>query len=257
MLHLYSLNGYNIAIDTNSASIHVLDDDTYRVLSCFDAEKGVMIGTPEENGIAGTEGLDDILSDIEELKKEGKLFSEDVFRPMAGDLRKKQSVLKAVCLHVAHACNMDCEYCFAGKGEYHGEAGLMSYETGVKAIDWLIANSPGRRNLEVDFFGGEPLLNWEVVKKLVAYARSVEKDAGKNFRFTLTTNGLLVDDDVIGFCDKEMSNVVLSLDGSRETNDRMRRTKDGKGTYDLVIDNIKRFASARERAGREYSIRGT
>ncbi len=255
MLHLYSLNGYDIAIDQNSGSIHVLDEDTARVLSCFDAETGVMNGTPEENGLTDIEGLDDILSDIEELKEDGKLFSEDIFRPMADDFKKKQSVLKAMCLHVAHACNMDCEYCFAGKGEYHGDAGLMSYETGKKAIDWLVENSPGRRNLEVDFFGGEPLLNWQVVKDLVAYGRSIEKEAGKNFRFTLTTNGLLVDDDVIEFSNREMSNVVLSLDGCRETNDRMRRMKDGSGTYDHIVGKFKRFADAR--GPKEYYMRGT
>ena len=255
MLHLYSLNGYNIALDANSGSIHVLDDDTYRVLLCFDAETGEMKGTPEGNGLSGIDGLDDILSDIEELKEEGRLFSEDIFRPMAEELKERQSVLKAMCLHVAHACNMDCGYCFAGKGEYHGDAGLMSLETGKKAIDYLVANSPGRRNLEVDFFGGEPLLNWEVVKELVAYGRSIEKDAGKNFRFTITTNGLLIDDEVIEFCNREMSNVVLSLDGCRETNDRMRKTKDGGGTYDLIVEKFKRFADAR--GPKEYYMRGT
>ena len=255
MIHLYKLNGYDIAIDQNSGAIHVLDEDTARVLACFDAETGEMEGTPEENGLEGIEGLDDILSDIEELKEDGKLFSPDIFRPMAGDLKEKQSVLKAMCLHVAHACNMDCGYCFAGKGEYHGDAGLMSYETGKKAIDYLVENSPGRRNLEVDFFGGEPLLNWQVVKDLVAYGRSIEKEAGKNFRFTLTTNGLLVDDDVIEFSNREMSNVVLSLDGCRETNDRMRKTKDGGGTYDLIVDKFKKFADAR--GEKEYYMRGT
>ena len=174
---------------------------------------------------------------------------------MAMELKERQSVLKAMCLHVAHSCNMDCEYCFAGKGEYHGDAGLMSYETGKKAIDYLIENSPGRKNLEVDFFGGEPLLNWQVIKKLVDYGRSLEKSTGKNFRFTLTTNGLLIDDDVIDFCNREMSNVVLSLDGSRDTNDRMRKTKQGKGTYDLIVDKFIDFA--KRRGQKDYYMRGT
>ena len=255
MIHLYKLNGYDIAIDQNSGAIHVLDEDTARVLACFDAETGEMEGTPEENGLGGIEGLDDILSDIEELKEDGKLFSPDIFRPMADDLKEKQSVLKAMCLHVAHACNMDCGYCFAGKGEYHGDAGLMSYETGKKAIDYLVENSPGRRNLEVDFFGGEPLLNWQVVKDLVAYGRSIEKEAGKNFRFTLTTNGILIDDDVIEFANKEMSNVVLSLDGRQEIHDTYRVDYAGYGSWDSIVPKFQKLVEAR--GGKNYYMRGT
>lgn len=265
MIHLYQLNGYNIVLDVNSGSIHHVDHETYEVLEFLrdlTAEGGfagsvdAMTAEVKEHfaGKIAEEDLADILEDVNELREAGKLFSEDVFKPMAGDLKTKQSVLKAMCLHVAHACNMDCEYCFAGKGEYHGTAGLMDYETGVRAIEFLIENSPGRRNLEVDFFGGEPLLNWEVVKKLVAYGRSREKETGKNFRFTLTTNGLLLDDEVIDFCNREMGNVVISLDGSPKTNDRMRRTKDGKGTYDLIIEKFRDFAQKR---GGDYYMRGT
>jgi len=251
MIHLFQENGYYIVIDVNSGAIHELDEETYRILSHFD-ERGNFVMSEELKDI---DDLEEILEEIEELKREGELFSEDIFKPMAMELKERQSVLKAMCLHVAHSCNMDCEYCFAGKGEYHGDAGLMSYETGKKAIDYLIENSPGRKNLEVDFFGGEPLLNWQVIKKLVDYGRSLEKSTGKNFRFTLTTNGLLIDDDVIDFCNREMSNVVLSLDGSRDTNDRMRKTKQGKGTYDLIVDKFIDFA--KRRGQKDYYMRGT
>ena len=163
MIHLFQENGYYIVIDVNSGAIHELNEETYRILSHFD-ERGIFVMSEELKDI---DDLEEILEEIEELKREGELFSEDIFKPMAMELKERQSVLKAMCLHVAHSCNMDCEYCFAGKGEYHGDAGLMSYETGKKAIDYLIENSPGRKNLEVDFFGGEPLLNWQVIKKLV------------------------------------------------------------------------------------------
>lgn len=251
MIHLFQENGYYIVIDVNSGAIHELDEETYRILSHFD-ERGNFVMSEELKDI---DDLEEILEEIEELKREGELFSEDIFKRMAMELKERQSVLKAMCLHVAHSCNMNCEYCFAGKGEYHGDAGLMSYETGKKAIDYLIENSPGRKNLEVDFFGGEPLLNWQVIKKLVDYGRRLEKSTGKNFRFTLTTNGLLIDDDVIDFCNREMSNVVLSLDGSRDTNDRMRKTKQGKGTYDLIVDKFIDFA--KRRGQKDYYMRGT
>ena len=266
MIHLYELNGYNIALDVNSGCIHEVDKETYAVLEflrdkigegiIFDKDKDNLV-TEVKEALAGKVSeadIQEIMEDVFELSDMGQLFSEDVFKPLADELKMRQSVLKAMCLHVAHACNMDCEYCFAGKGEYLGEAGLMSYETGVKAIEYLIENSPGRRNLEVDFFGGEPLLNWEVVKKLVAYGRSREEETGKNFRFTLTTNGLLLDDEVIDFCNREMGNVVISLDGSPETNDRMRHTKEGGGTYDLIVDKFKKFA---EKRGGDYYMRGT
>lgn len=251
MIHLFQENGYYVVIDINSGAIHQLDKETYDVLSHFNDE-GEFIMSDE---LLYIEDLPEILEEIDELKSDGLLFSEDIFKPMAMELKEKQSVLKAMCLHVAHACNMDCEYCFAGKGEYRGDAGLMNYETGKKAIDYLVENSPGRRNLELDFFGGEPLLNWKVVKDLVAYGRSLEEKNGKNFRFTITTNGLLIDDEVIDFCNKEMSNVVLSLDGSKETNDNMRKTKDGKGTYDLIVQKFIDFAE--KRGQKDYYVRGT
>ncbi len=253
-------------MDVNSGCIHEVDKETYAVLEflrdkigegiIFDYDKENLVAEVKEAlaGKVAEADIQEIMEDVFELSDMGQLFSEDVFKPLADELKMRQSVLKAMCLHVAHACNMDCEYCFAGKGEYHGEAGLMSYETGARAIEYLIENSPGRRNLEVDFFGGEPLLNWEVVKKLVAYGRSREEETGKNFRFTLTTNGLLLDDEVIDFCNREMGNVVISLDGSPETNDRMRHTKEGGGTYDLIVDKFKKFA---EKRGGDYYMRGT
>ncbi len=274
MVHLYELNGYHIAIDQNSGCVHALDRATYAVLSHFD-ENGAF-DESARGGLLRDEALTEadleeileeiaelkksgqLFSEIAELKKSGQLFSEDLFKPLAQGFKQRQSVLKAMCLHVAHACNMDCEYCFAGKGEYHGKAGLMSLETGKKAIDFLVENSPGRRNLEVDFFGGEPLLNWEVCKELVRYGRSLEASTGKNFRFTLTTNGILVDQDVIDFCNKEMGNVVLSLDGCKETNDRMRHLKGSEkdnSAYEKIVPKFKAFADARDQ--KDYYMRGT
>ena len=193
---------------------------------------------------------------IAELKAQGQLFTEDTFEPMAGALKAKTSgVIKALCLHIAHTCNLNCSYCFASQGKYHGERALMSYEVGKRALDFLIENSGSRRNLEVDFFGGEPLMNFDVVKRLVEYARSIEKEKGKNFRFTLTTNGVLVDDDVIDFADREMSNVVLSLDGRKEVHDRYRVDYAGNGSWDKIVPKFQRFVEAR--GGKNYYMRGT
>ncbi|MGI6736581.1 MAG: thioether cross-link-forming SCIFF peptide maturase [Anaerovoracaceae bacterium] len=256
MIHQYKLNGYNIVIDVNSGAIHAVDEVAYDII-------GMVENTPEpelRRIIRGRYGVSDeeiseVLEDIETLRQEHKLFSEDPFAEAADAFKNRQSVLKAICLHVAHACNMDCAYCFAGKGQYHGDRGLMSYETGRRALDWLVEQSGDRHHLEVDFFGGEPLLNWDVVKRLVAYGRSLEKEHDKEFRFTLTTNGLLIDDDVIEFSRREMGNVVLSLDGRPQTNDAMRRTPEGGGTYDLVVDKFRRLAASREQ--KDYYMRGT
>jgi uncharacterized protein len=194
-------------------------------------------------------------SDIEELVKEKKLYTPDVFENLAFDYKKRSNVIKALCLHVAHTCNLNCEYCFASQGKYKGERALMSFEVGKRAIDFLIENSGTRKNLEVDFFGGEPLLNWDVVKRIVAYAREIEKANGKNFRFTLTTNGVLIDDDVIDFCNREMNNVVLSLDGRREVHDRLRKNYSGQGSYDIIVPKFQKFVKAR--GDKSYYIRGT
>lgn len=256
MIHQYKNNGYNIVIDANSGSIHSVDEIAYDIIKLYDEkEENIYEEMKKKYPDITREDIDETLDDIQTLIDEGKLFSEDIFEDLAPKMKKKQSVLKAICLHVAHDCNMDCGYCFAGKGEYQGEKGLMSLETGKKAMDFLVENSPGRKNLEVDFFGGEPLLNWDVCKQLVEYGRKLEKKFDKNFRFTLTTNGLLIDDDVIEFSKKEMSNVVLSLDGQKATNDNMRKTKNGKGTYDLIIDKFKKLADSRNQ--QDYYMRGT
>ncbi|MBO5745451.1 MAG: thioether cross-link-forming SCIFF peptide maturase, partial [Clostridia bacterium] len=193
---------------------------------------------------------------ITELKNEGRLFSPDTFEPIAGELKKKTSgVVKALCLHVAHTCNLNCAYCFASQGKYQGERAIMSYEVGKRALDFLIENSGSRRNLEVDFFGGEPLMNFDVVKDLVSYARSVEKEHGKNFRFTLTTNGVLIDDDVIDFSNREMSNVVLSLDGRKEIHDKFRVDYAGNGSWEKIVPKFQKLVKAR--GGKNYYMRGT
>ncbi len=260
MIHAYKSNGYNIIIDQNSGSVHSVDDVAFDIICCLDNGKSpaeIKQFIPQKYSSDGiTEGdVDECLTEIDALKKDGKLFSEDTFKPQAEEFKKRQSVLKALCLNVTHGCNLACEYCFAGRGEYSSGKCLMSYETGKRALDFLVENSPGRHNLEVDFFGGEPLLNWEVCKKLVLYGRSIEKKYNKHFRFTLTTNGLLINDDVIDFCNSEMGNVVLSLDGRKEVNDRMRAFPNGKGSYDLILDNFKRFVD--KRGNKEYYMRGT
>jgi uncharacterized protein len=256
MIHQYKLNGYNIVIDVNSGSIHVVDDVAYDIIGMYEERpRDEIRRIIKEKYDVSDEDIAEVFDDIEQLIDEKKLFSEDIFYDAAKEFKERQSVLKAICLHVAHDCNMDCEYCFAGKGHYHGDRGLMSYETGKRALDYLVENSPGRHNLEVDFFGGEPLLDWDVVKKLVAYGRSLEKENDKNFRFTLTTNGILLDDEVIDFTGREMSNVVISLDGRKEVNDRMRRTKNGGGTYDLIVGKFKKLADARGQ--KDYYMRGT
>lgn len=260
MIHAYKMNGYNIIIDQNSGCVHSVDEATFDIINLYkekskDEIKAYIIEKYKDDPEVTPEDIDTCFGDIEALIADGRLFAEDTFEQTAAQFKKKQGVLKALCLHVAHGCNLACKYCFAGKGEYFGPKGLMSLETGMRALDFLIENSGTRKNLEVDFFGGEPLLNWEVCKKLVAYGRSREKESGKNFRFTLTTNGLLVDDDVIEFCNKEMGNVVLSLDGRKETHDRLRCFPSGKGSYDLVTEKFKRFADARNQ--RDYYMRGT
>ncbi len=195
------------------------------------------------------------LDDVKTLKEQGKLFAPDVYADKAFDFKKRSTVVKALCLHVAHTCNLNCEYCFASQGKYHGDRALMSFEVGKQALDFLVANSGTRRNLEVDFFGGEPLMNWDVVKQLVAYARSIEKEKQKNFRFTLTTNGVLVDDEVIDFANREMHNVVMSLDGRKEVHDRLRKNYAGQGSYDLIVPKFQEFA--RRRGDKDYYVRGT
>lgn len=256
MIHQYKLNGYNIVMDANSGAVHTVDDVAYDIIEMYensDAE-AITAAIIAKYDVTAAD-VEETLADIEELKKQGLLFSIDPYEEIAGDLKQKQSVLKAICLHVAHGCNMDCEYCFAGKGEYSGKSGIMPLEVGKAALDYLVRESGTRKHLEVDFFGGEPLLNWDVCKELVVYGRELEKEHNKIFNFTLTTNGVLIDDDVIEFSNKEMGNVVLSMDGRRETHDRMRKSKTGNGTYDNIMDNFKRLVDAR--GTKEYYMRGT
>ena len=261
MVHQYKLGGYNIVLDICSGAIHVVDDVAYDIIELFEKEKEdeiVRILSEKYKGVDGiTEGdVRECYAQICELRDSGKLFTPDTFEPMADTLKAKTAgVVKALCLHIAHTCNLNCSYCFASQGHYHGERAVMSYEVGKRALDFLIENSGTRRNLEVDFFGGEPLLNFEVVKDLVKYARSIEKEKGKNFRFTLTTNGVLIDDDVIDFANREMSNVVLSLDGRKEIHDRFRVDYAGKGSFDRIVPKFQRLVEAR--GGKNYYMRGT
>lgn len=253
MIHQYKNNGYNIVLDVCSGSVHVVDDLVYDVIALYEQlNRDEIIGRLPQYS---KEEIDEACEEIEELKQAGQLFTEDVYRDAIIDFKKRKTVVKALCLHIAHDCNLACKYCFAEEGEYHGGRSLMSYEVGKKALDFLIANSGNRVNLEVDFFGGEPLMNFQVVKDLVAYGRSREEACNKKFRFTLTTNGVLLDDEVMEFANKEMANVVLSIDGRKEVHDYMRPTRNGKGSYDLVIDKFKKMAALRNQTN--YYVRGT
>ncbi|MBO5777728.1 MAG: thioether cross-link-forming SCIFF peptide maturase [Clostridia bacterium] len=261
MVHCYKQNGYNIVIDTYSGSVHVVDEIAYDVINEYESKdkqtlKAEILEKYKDNPELTPEELDECFMQIERLKEMGKLFAEDTFENMAGELKKKTAgVIKALCLHIAHTCNLHCEYCFASQGKYHGERAVMSFEVGKRALDFLIENSGTRHNLEVDFFGGEPLMNLDVVKNLVAYAREREKECGKNFRFTLTTNGVLIDDDLIDFANREMSNVVLSLDGRKEIHDRFRVDYAGKGSFDKIVPKFQKLVEAR--GGKDYYMRGT
>lgn len=260
MIHAYKINGYNIILDQNSGCVHSVDEVAYDIITMYenkskDEIKSFILEKYRDKDDVNDEEIELCFDDIEELIKDGRLFAKDTFEDVAKEFKKRQGVVKAICLHVAHDCNLACKYCFAGKGEYDGPKGLMSFETGKRALDFLIEQSGSRRNLEVDFFGGEPLMNWDVCKKLVEYGREQEKLHNKNFRFTLTTNGLLINDDVINFCNKEMGNVVLSLDGRKATNDAMRVSRNGNGSYDLIIDKFRKFADSRNQEN--YYMRGT
>lgn len=254
VIHQYKNNGYNIVLDVNSGSVHVVDDVVYDVIPLFEEKNREEISDYLKD-IYAKEEIQEAIEEIEQLKEEGLLFAEDVYKDYILDFKKRKTVVKALCLHVAHDCNLACKYCFAEEGEYHGRRALMSFEVGKKALDFLIDNSGNRRNLEVDFFGGEPLMNWEVVKQLVKYGRSKEKEYNKNFRFTLTTNGVLLNDEIMEFLNEEMSNVVLSLDGRKEVNDAMRPFRNGKGSYDLIVPKFQKLAQSREQ--KNYYVRGT
>ncbi len=261
MIHCYKLGGLNIVIDVYSGAVHVVDEVAYDIIEMYESKTRAEIVDEiltkyADNADVTKEEVEECIDAVEELKAAGQLFAEDKFSPIAGDLKQKTAgVVKALCLHVAHTCNLNCAYCFASQGKYHGDKDVMSLEVGKRALDFLIENSGTRTNLEVDFFGGEPLMNFDVVKELVAYARVREKEAGKNFRFTLTTNGVLVDDDVIDFANREMSNVVLSLDGRREVHDRFRVDFAGQGSWDKIVPKFQKFVEAR--GNKNYYMRGT
>ena len=260
MIHQYKLNGYNIVLDVFSGSVHCVDDLAYDVIEMYEnSDKDniikAMLEKYKDNPEITAEEISDCYDDVTELKDNGKLFTADKYEDLAFDFKKRNTVIKALCLHIAHTCNLNCEYCFASQGKYHGDRALMSFEVGKRAIDFLIENSGSRVNLEVDFFGGEPLMNFDVVKQIVAYARSIEKEKNKNFRFPLTTNGMLVDDDVIEFANKECHNVVLSLDGRKEVHDHLRKTVSGKGSYDIIVPKFQEFVKKRGNKG--YYVRGT
>ena len=259
MVHQYKLNGYNIVLDTCSGSVHVVDEVAYDIIAMYkdkstDEIVKYIIDTYKDEQITEQDVLD-CIEDVKTLEENGKLYTPDTYEGMAFDFKNRNTVIKALCLHVAHTCNLNCEYCFASQGKYHGERALMSFEVGKRALDFLIENSGTRRNLEVDFFGGEPLMNWDVVKELVSYARVQEKIYNKNFRFTLTTNGMLIDDDVIEFSNREMSNVVLSLDGRKDVHDRLRVDYMGRGSYDTIVPKFQEFV--KRRGGKNYYMRGT
>ena len=257
-------------MDVVSGAVHVVDQLCYDVISeldqfCKEQEEPTleMLKKPQVldglmQALGGKYAKDELmeaLSDVTELTQAGQLFVKDTYESMIEAVKKRKTVVKALCLHIAHDCNLACRYCFAEEGEYHGRRALMSYEVGKKALDFLIASSGNRRNLEVDFFGGEPLMNWDVVKELVAYGRAQEKLHDKHFRFTLTTNGVLLNDEVMEFCNREMANVVLSLDGRKEVNDQMRPFRNGKGSYDWIVPKFQRFAESRNQTN--YYVRGT
>ena len=258
MIHQYKLGGYNIVLDICSGAVHAVDEVAYDIIERFEAnDRGTVISEVQKMHPEITASdIEECYAQVVSLKESGKLFAPDTFEPMAGTLKAKTAgVVKALCLHIAHTCNLNCEYCFASQGNYHGERAVMSFEVGKAALDFLVENSGTRRNLEVDFFGGEPLMNFDVVKQLVAYARSIEKEKNKNFRFTLTTNGILIDDDVIDFANREMSNVVLSLDGRKEIHDRYRVDYAGNGSWERIVPKFKKLVDAR--GGKNYYMRGT
>jgi uncharacterized protein len=270
VIHQYKNNGYNIVMDIASGSVHVVDDVMYDAIALLEpviGETAQAVQIPADarqdviRRLSATypqSEVEEALDDIQSLIDDEELYTKDIYQQYITDFKKRKTVVKALCLHIAHDCNLGCRYCFAEEGEYHGRRALMSYEVGRKALDFLIANSGNRINLEVDFFGGEPTMNWDVVKRLVEYGRSQEKEHNKRFRFTFTTNGILMDDDIMEFCNKEMANVVLSLDGRKEINDYMRPTRNGHGSsYDIIVPKFQKLAAQRRELKKDYYVRGT
>lgn len=255
MIHQYQLNGYNIVMDTYSGSVHVVDDLAYEIIALYEHTSHEEIVRLMKEKHVAEESIRETLLAIEELITHGQLFTEDPYEELADQLKSRKTYVKALCLNVAHTCNLSCEYCFASQGKYNGDRAIMSVEVGQRAIDFLLEHSGHHRNLDIDFFGGEPLMAWKVVKQIVAYARSKEQEYKKNFRFTFTTNGMLLDDEVTEFLNQEMYNVVLSLDGRKDVHDKLRTTVTGKGSYDHIVPKFQRFVQ--QRGDKEYYVRGT
>ncbi|MDY3110785.1 MAG: thioether cross-link-forming SCIFF peptide maturase [Lachnospiraceae bacterium] len=264
MIHQYKNNGYNIVLDVNSGSVHVVDDVVYDLIPLAEPlfvntkevrKEALLSAATALKDAYSADAIEEACDEIMELAAEEMLFTPDVYRDYIIDFKKRSTVVKALCLHIAHDCNLACKYCFAEEGEYHGRRALMSFEVGKKALDFLVANSGNRVNLEVDFFGGEPLMNWQVVKDLVLYGRSIEKEHNKKFRFTLTTNGILLNDDILEFANREMGNIVLSIDGRKEINDLMRPHRGGQGSYDEIVPKFQKVAESRHQMN--YYVRGT
>lgn len=262
MVHIYRNNGYNLVLDVNSGAVHVVDDVVYDLILPLEeliaskADKDIVVKKAKEiSPSVSDEEITEAVEELTELFDAELLYTKDAYEPYIEQFGKRQTVVKALCLHIAHDCNLACKYCFAGEGEYHGRRAIMSYEVGKKALDFLVANSGSRVNLEVDFFGGEPLMNWQVVKDLVAYGRSLEEPNNKKFRFTLTTNGVLLNDEILEFANKEMSNIVLSIDGRKEIHDMMRPHRGGQGSYDEIVPKYIKVAESRNQMN--YYVRGT
>lgn len=252
MIHKYEMNGLFIVLDVNSGAVHVVDRVVYDALDAY--PDGTRMD-PVAKQRYTEEEISEAIEEIRTLEAQGLLFAQDDSENASLRTEGREPVVKALCLHAAHDCNLRCAYCFAGEGEYHGSRSLMTEEIGKQSIDFILEHAGSRRNLEIDFFGGEPTLNFDVVKKMVAYGREQEKKQGKSFRFTLTTNGLLLDEDMLRYVNENMQNVVLSIDGRPEVNDRMRKSVNGKGSYDAIVPRFLRLAQSRGQ--RDYYVRGT
>ncbi|WP_200805102.1 thioether cross-link-forming SCIFF peptide maturase [Acetoanaerobium noterae] len=252
LIHKFSMNDLNIVVDVNGGAVHVVDEITFDVLDYYelnDAEK-IAKKLPKYT-------LDEIKETFDEIKslvEEGLLYSPDNYLDIDA-FKNREPVVKAMCLHIAHDCNLKCKYCFASQGDFGGAKSIMSFEVGKKALEYLVDNSGSRKNLEVDFFGGEPLMNFEVVKQIVEYGNELAKEKVKNFRFTITTNGVLLDDEIIDYVNEHMHNVVLSLDGRKSINDDMRPTLNDKGSYDIIVPKFQKLIEKRK--DKYYYVRGT
>lgn len=255
MIHQYKAKGFNIVLDTYSGSVHAVDDITYEIISLYEDKSKEEIQNILEDYSLTDDEFNEAYNEVDQLVRDGMLFTTDNFEDLSIDVKKRPTSVKAICLNVAHTCNLSCEYCFAKGGKYHGPDAIMDVETAKKAIDFLIANSGNHYNLDVDFFGGEPLMNWDVVKETVSYARSLEEKYNKHFNFTLTTNGMLLDDEKNEYLNNNMKNVVLSLDGRKEIHDEFRKTIGGKGSFDTVVPKFQEFVKSR--GDKEYYMRGT